>query len=721
MAATTAYRAPRKFGVEHLETRLTLSASPVVNHDILTSAASTSLVSELGTTQQRISMAVGSSSTPAVGDTTVSGVTSVDMKGYSSINNAKVVYEGGRYIVGYVQPTGSYVEYKVYVSNAGSYNIATEFAAPTGQASVNFKVNGNSAGTYTAAKTSSWAAYASQNKSVALNAGWNTLRYESTGVGYNIGSIVITPPSTTQTVNGSSTAIDLSKYSNITGSVVTGSNGNYALEYVQNNSYIEFSINVQSSGTYTLSSDFASPWSSSTADVKIDGSTKGSYTFSGTGGWQSYSNKTLSLNLSAGVHTLRIQSNNSGYNLKNVVLKNASGTTTDTSTGSVTVATQNMTSFNQLNITGTSGADNITLTQSGDTLTLKANGYTTTYSASAYGNIVIKGGDGNDTITIDSSVKVITLIYGNNGNDTLTNKAVTGTIVAIGNGTDYVVGNGSNTSIWVDSGDSASGSNNIHKVSSFYGGVSLDLNGQNLKDPSGSNGTVTRLTKSSLWGTGPTVSDVNQGQLGDCYLLATMESMANNKASALKELAVDLGDGTYAIQFKRNGVTTYVRVDGDLPAGGYYINGVAYAHPGASGNQWMAIMEKAYAVFRTGSYSYSSISTGWMSSVFSDFGYSPTSVSTSSQSTFYTTISNALNSGKAVTYGTKSSVSGAPLIANHAYSIVGVSLSSSGVLSVTLRNPWGFDGAGNDGNTSDGKVTVTFAQLANNSLGVVLA
>jgi hypothetical protein len=35
-------------------------------------------------------------------------------------------------------------------------------------------------------------------------------------------------------------------------------------------------------------------------------------------------------------------------------------------------------------------------------------------------------------------------------------------------------------------------------------------------------------------------------------------------------------------------------------------------------------------------------------------------------------------------------------------------------VSITLRNPWGNDGAGNDGNTADGYVTVTGEQFRQN-------
>ena len=112
----------------------------------------------------------------------------------------------------------------------------------------------------------------------------------------------------------------------------------------------------------------------------------------------------------------------------------------------------------------------------------------------------------------------------------------------------------------------------VHSVSSFWGGVSTQLQGQNLSDPAGT-GATTRIANASFWGTGPTMSDINQGQVSDCFFLGAVQTLANNNPSSLRQMAVDLGDGTYAVQFKRGGTTTYVRVDGDLPSNGYYANG----------------------------------------------------------------------------------------------------------------------------------------------------
>jgi len=273
----------------------------------------------------------------------------------------------------------------------------------------------------------------------------------------------------------------------------------------------------------------------------------------------------------------------------------------------------------------------------------------------------------------------------------------------------------------VNASSSEWGGSHVHQVSGFWNGVPTDLSGQNLTDPSAT-GTTTRLTNNSFWGTGPTVTDVNQGQSPDCFLVAPMQSLAYANPDRLREIAVDLGDGTYAVQFVRNGTNTFVRVDGDLPSSGPYANGLMYAHPGSSGNIWAPILEKAYAEFRTGSYSYSSIAYGNFNATLSDWGLNSISLGGDANSNFYA-IQTAIGNHKAVTFGTISGInSGAPLVGNHAYTVTSAWQDSSGTKWVTLRNPWGYDGAGNDGNSGDALVTMTMGQLqANMLMGSYLA
>lgn len=385
---------------------------------------------------------------------------------------------------------------------------------------------------------------------------------------------------------------------------------------------------------------------------------------------------------------------------------------------SVTIQTVNMTSFDEIDITGSSQADNILVTQALGTLTILANGQLSTYSAGNYGNIVIKGGAGSDVISIDASVNIASLIYGGDGADVLSNKtSAHATIVDIDSSLNTVTGNGLSTSYWVNPNDLVTASSAeiaagaVNRVSAWYqtsvGAVPRALAGQNLADPSDS-GATHRVTNNSFWGTGPSITDINQGSIGDCYFLAPIASLAHTETLKFMNTGVDLGDGTYAVRFIKNGVTNFVRVDGDL-------TNTFVQHPGATGNLWGVIYEKAYAFIRTGASTYASLNYGYPGVSFTELGFSNSMLSpTSSDTTLLNTITNALNNGRAVAACTLASVSGAPVIGSHCYSVIGAYRDASGTLQLQLRNPWGIDGAGSDANTSDGLVTITYSQFAAN-------
>ncbi len=200
-----------------------------------------------------------------------------------------------------------------------------------------------------------------------------------------------------------------------------------------------------------------------------------------------------------------------------------------------------------------------------------------------------------------------------------------------------------------------------------------------------------------------------QGATGDCYFLASLAAFAGEKPSGLTEAAVDLGDGTYLVRFMRQSQAVYVRVSGDLGTGVY--GGFRNAHPGASGDLWAPIMEKAFAYFRTGANTYASISAGWMSEAYTDLGVKYSNLNlTMSESSFFSTVSGDLARGMAVTLATGGSAPS--LVHNHAYTIVSASKDVHGVTHYVIRNPWGVSGGQIE--NSSGYATVTFSQLRAN-------
>jgi hypothetical protein len=359
--------------------------------------------------------------------------------------------------------------------------------------------------------------------------------------------------------------------------------------------------------------------------------------------------------------------------------------------GGVTIATR---FGKELTITATGANDSISISQSGSTLTIMADGQTYT-SAVPTGGLFIYTRGGSDGVVIDSTVSVRTTIEAVDGATTIINSA------------------GSNVSIWDDSTDTFTGAGILHSISSFAGGVTKAL-GASLADPKDA-GAITHINM-SLWGTGPKAADVNQGSVGDCYFLASLAGFAGEKPSVLLESAVDMGDGTYTVQFFSQNKPVFIRVSNDMSTG--YFAGFNFAHPGANGTAWAMVLEKAFCYFRTGANTYASINSGWMGEVYSDLGVSSSNFTPSnySESAFYAAMSTALANGKAVTLGT----SNAPnLVSGHAYTLVSASIDSNGVTHYVVRNPWGVSGDAME--DANGYATLTFAQMKANFIGGVLA
>ena len=70
-------------------------------------------------------------------------------------------------------------------------------------------------------------------------------------------------------------------------------------------------------------------------------------------------------------------------------------------------------------VNGTAGRDTIRVTQSGTTLTVTLNGRVSTLSTAGASRLVVNGGDGEDTILLDRSVTIDSVLNGGGGRDRL--------------------------------------------------------------------------------------------------------------------------------------------------------------------------------------------------------------------------------------------------------------------------------------------------------------
>ena len=216
---------------------------------------------------------------------------------------------------------------------------------------------------------------------------------------------------------------------------------------------------------------------------------------------------------------------------------------------------------------------------------------------------------------------------------------------------------------------------------------------------------------------GPSINDINQGNLGDCYLLSVLAEVAYMNPSVIQSMITSNGDNTYGARFFVNGVAKYVTVNNILPNGGTLFNQASYI--------WGSLIEKAYAqvqasgVITGNGYDYgNSYSTigfgGWQGRTLYEItgattiiGFEPngslwnirtfykdvtqTSFITglSGQSVLSLLISYIANGNDLVLSSRTSAVDNngrATLIASHSMSIYGYD-SVTGLLEI--RNPWG--------------------------------
>ena len=93
----------------------------------------------------------------------------------------------------------------------------------------------------------------------------------------------------------------------------------------------------------------------------------------------------------------------------------------------------------------------------------------------------------------------------------------------------------------------------------------------------------------------PSVNDISQGKLGDCYLLSTMAGIVERDPEFIKNMMVDNGDGTVTVRFyDEDGSKVYVTVEKTVPrdfkSKATYGTGDRYV----SGALWIQMIEKAF-------------------------------------------------------------------------------------------------------------------------------
>ncbi|MEX2317227.1 MAG: C2 family cysteine protease [Pirellulales bacterium] len=227
-----------------------------------------------------------------------------------------------------------------------------------------------------------------------------------------------------------------------------------------------------------------------------------------------------------------------------------------------------------------------------------------------------------------------------------------------------------------------------------------------------------RQFSGSLFVSGASYTDIHQGNVGDCYFVASLGETAFRNAAIIANMFTVNGDGTYATKFFNGSQSFYVTVDSFLPTNGsgqlvYASRGSVYSN--TSNELWVALAEKAYAQLNefgftragfsdSGQNSYNGINGGYIYAALGHVtGQATSPFAMTSSSSSFTTFVNAYNAGKMIGFASyQTPPAGSGVVGSHAYAVVGYNAAAQ---TVTLFNPWG---------TEYGLLTLNWSQIQAN-------
>ena len=195
------------------------------------------------------------------------------------------------------------------------------------------------------------------------------------------------------------------------------------------------------------------------------------------------------------------------------------------------------------------------------------------------------------------------------------------------------------------------------------------------------------------------VADINQGQLGDCFLLSALGELALYDPAAISKMIGINANGTESVALFESpngqtpgfGATSFSHTSQtvtNLFSPAAVNNGASQDVVGNSKEIWAQVVEKAYAQANGG---YASISTGGNPCIALQQLTGHTAHWQAPASTTAASLTSDINNGDLVVMDTASTAN-LPnnLVSSHAYMFEGL-VNSNGVACVKLGNPWGVD------------------------------
>jgi hypothetical protein len=269
---------------------------------------------------------------------------------------------GGGYNVGYIT-TGEWLEYTVNVTAAGTFSLQVRVAAAAAGGSLHVEMNGtNVSGSIAVPNTGGWQTWQTVTVNTSsITSGQKVMRIYVDAGGFNLNHVTFSASGPSQTPYGGTAwaipgKIEAENYDNGGQSVAyndltAGNSGNvyrsndvdiescsdtgggYDVGGINTNEWLEYTVSVATSATYTVSLRVATATGGGRVRVEMNGTSVGTINIPNTGGWQTWQSASFtSSSISAGQKILRLFFESGNFNLNSVTFSTSGARMATTST-----------------------------------------------------------------------------------------------------------------------------------------------------------------------------------------------------------------------------------------------------------------------------------------------------------------------------------------------------------------------------------------------------
>ncbi|HYG39634.1 MAG TPA: carbohydrate-binding protein [Cytophagales bacterium] len=236
----------------------------------------------------------------------------------SGIQTETTADAGGGTNVGWID-ANDWMDYNVNVTTSGTYNVSFRVSSGVSGGQLQLRKGGTTLASITVPGTGGWQNWTTVTATANLTAGSQTLRLHAVTSGYNINWVrfetASAPPPPSAPIPGTIQAENYSGMNGVQTENTTDAGGGLNVGWIDANDWMDYNVNVASSGTYNVKFRVASGTSGGQLQLRKGGTTLATITVPGTGNWQNWTTISTTANLSSGTQTLRLYAVSGGYNI----------------------------------------------------------------------------------------------------------------------------------------------------------------------------------------------------------------------------------------------------------------------------------------------------------------------------------------------------------------------------------------------------------------------